>query len=144
MENVTQITQNTENAQKSTIEYADFGMIFSIKDLKSNTFGSLYVANTNEEAIRACKIRLLYERDSLIQQFPADYMLYHVGYFNSTTGVVDSCGVAIPVKSLFDISCELEQERKQRPIDVPEFMKGDSDVNGSEESSSCECVGSSV
>lgn len=139
--NTTIINQTGENNATNANCRADFSMVFAVKDLKSDNFGSLLVCNTTDEAIRATKVRLMYDQGSMIQQFPADFMLYHVGYFNTKTGVMESVGIAIPVKSILDVSLELEQERKVKAVDVPEFMKGaEEDVNRSEEPNSSECV----
>lgn len=134
MENTTIINQTGENSQIRATESVNFSKLFSLRDLKSDNFGSIFTCYTTEEAIRAVKIRLMYDQGSLIQQFPADYMLYHIGYFNTNSGVMESTGVPVPVKSVFDISLELEKERKERPVDVPEFMKGDNNVDRNQES----------
>lgn len=133
-ETVNQMSEKTANTTTLNSE-----KVFSIKDLKADSFGAPILCATNEEAIRACKIRLLYDQGSLIQQFPADYMLYHVGYFNTKTGVMESTGIAMPVISILDVYTELEQEKKNRPVDVPEFMKGDKDDDRSQEPSVNEC-----
>ena len=138
--NTTIINQTGENIATNASCRADFSMVFAVKDLKSDNFGSLLVCNTSDEAIRATKVRLMYDQGSMIQQFPADFMLYHVGYFNTKTGVMESVGVAIPVKSILDVSLELEQERKAKAVDIPEFMKGEENVNRCEEPNSSECV----
>lgn len=140
MENGRIINQSIENEQNLTAELADFSKLFSVKDLKGDNFGSLLVCSSNDEAIRACKIRLLYEQNSLLQQFPADFMLYHVGYFNTKTGLVQSTGVAVPIISLLDVSIQLDNERHSKSVDVPEFMKGDNNADRNQEPSSSECV----
>lgn len=123
MKNTNKITQIIGKMQKNATEHVDFMKIFSIKDLKAGSFGALFLANSVDESIRACKIRLIYERDSILQQFPNDFMLYHVGYFNTNTGLIETTGVSVPIKSIFDIVQELDTERINKPVELPEFLQ---------------------
>ena len=123
MENRPIMNQTGENIATNANCKADFSMVFSVKDLKSDNFGALLTCSNSEEAIRAVKVRLIYEQGSMLQQFPSDFMLYHVGYFNTKTGDMDSPGIAIPIKSIFDINLEIRKEINLKPVDVPEFMK---------------------
>lgn len=129
MTNTNKITQINEKMQKNANEHADFMNIFSIKDLKADSFGALFLSNSVEESIRACKIRLIYERDSILQQFPNDFMLYHVGYFNTKTGQIETTGISIPIISIFDIVQQLENEIKNKPVELPEFLQKGANEN---------------
>ena len=62
-------------------------MLFTTYDVKSETFGNLYTARTNDEAIRGFITAIQNApRDSIIAQYPEDFHLYCVGDFDTSNG----------------------------------------------------------
>lgn len=59
---------------------------YSIRDAKAKVFGPPFYKSTHGEAERAL-VMLLKDEKSMINQFPEDYDLYHVGEYDDQTGV---------------------------------------------------------
>lgn len=61
--------------------------LYAINDITARAFSNPYVARTHEEAIRAfgndCK-----NEQSASHRHPKDFELYHIGYFDQSTGEV--------------------------------------------------------
>lgn len=63
-------------------------MLYSILDVKSNTFNSLFEARSDEEAIRIMLSTVLNGNDVLLSQYPEDFSLYQVAEFNIDNGMI--------------------------------------------------------
>lgn len=64
-------------------------MLFSLFDIKTSTFGPIMTFETREVAIRNIAFVLLRGGDSALVHCPDDFVLYELGDFDITTGVVD-------------------------------------------------------
>lgn len=64
---------------------------YSIQDLKNGEFDSPFRALNDEDAIRGVILGIRSGKP-MFAQFPADYSLYHVGYFKSEDGSLVSNG----------------------------------------------------
>lgn len=62
--------------------------LYAIRDIKSNTFTAPFVAGTGDEARRIFGDMCYFGGDNLIARHPEDYQLYHLGYFDISTGIV--------------------------------------------------------
>lgn len=70
---------------------------YAIRDLKANVFTAPFVAGTVDEARRIFGDMCYFGGDNLIARHPSDYELYHVGYFDISTGLISPC-TALPVR----------------------------------------------
>lgn len=62
-------------------------MMFSIKDLKSETFNPPFYQKKMDEAIRTFT-KICNDSQSLLYQFPEDFVLILIGSFDDDTGVL--------------------------------------------------------
>ena len=62
--------------------------MYSIRDIKSNTFTAPFIAGTGDEARRIFGDMCYFGGDNLIARHPEDYQLYHLGYFDISSGIV--------------------------------------------------------
>lgn len=64
--------------------------LYAVRDVKADAFSSLMPIATEGLAIRsfaeACK-----DRNSDLNKYPEDYMLYEIGTWEANTGAVSSC-----------------------------------------------------
>ncbi len=64
--------------------------MYAIRDIKSNIFTAPFVAGTGDEARRIFGDMCYFGGDNLIARHPEDYQLYHLGYYNISTGIVSA------------------------------------------------------
>lgn len=67
-----------------------FRPVYSLYDVKAKKFGPLQMFDSDESAIRSFVILLKSGRDSIICEFPDDFVLYRVGNFDDSTGSIQS------------------------------------------------------
>lgn len=65
--------------------------VYAIYDEASNAFYNPYVARTNEEAIRAFGDDVK-KPESAANKHPKDFSLYHIGYFDQASGIIEGPG----------------------------------------------------
>lgn len=63
--------------------------MFSIYDTKAKVYNIPFSARTTEEALRMFE-RLASDKNSMISQFPSDYVLFEVGSFSQDDGKIVS------------------------------------------------------
>lgn len=61
--------------------------IYSIRDIKGDTFNAPFYKNTHGEAERDFT-KLANDEKSQVKEFPEDYQLFHIGKYNTQTGVI--------------------------------------------------------
>lgn len=61
--------------------------VYSIRDAKAETFNPPWFAVTHGEAERNFQ-RLTKDQSSMVNQFPEDYDLYHLGEYNDQNGQI--------------------------------------------------------
>lgn len=61
--------------------------MYSIQDIKSDSFAPPFTANNEEVAKRTVQQAL--QGESLLSSYPEDYRLFEVGTFNNTTGEIE-------------------------------------------------------
>lgn len=62
--------------------------MYAIRDIKSNTFTAPFIAGTADEARRIFGDMCYFGGDNLIARHPEDYQLYHLGYYDISSGIV--------------------------------------------------------
>jgi len=61
--------------------------VFTIRDSKSESFGTPFFQKSKGEAIRTLQ-ELTKEQKSLISKYPEDFDLYYVGQYDDQTGKI--------------------------------------------------------
>ena len=75
--------------------------MYAVYDEKTQFHLPPFTAHNNSDALRQIK-RLLFQGESIFQQFPEDYKLYHIASYNDATGVIES-KKPVPVCRLIDL-----------------------------------------
>lgn len=63
--------------------------LFSILDVKGELFGPMMPVRTTQEAMRAFHMQYM-NPETMINQWPEDYVLYEIGTWDPTTGQITS------------------------------------------------------
>lgn len=61
---------------------------YSVRDESAQSFGTPFYAQTELVAIRSFKMLIDDER-STVYHYPGDFSLYHLGYFDDETGILE-------------------------------------------------------
>lgn len=79
-------------------------MIFSVRDVKSNSFNSvLHIKPTRAAAVRDFTSVVNSPESGLLNQYPEDFELYHVGDFDDEKGFVVPIDPPVRLVSAADI-----------------------------------------
>lgn len=62
--------------------------VYSVLDVKSGEFRSVFLQRSNESAIRMFSDAIVHGEDSMLRRYPADYQLHRVGEFSELSGVL--------------------------------------------------------
>lgn len=100
-------SKKTAIALPAISEYHEI-FVYSLKDIKTDSFGSVFEAKSDEAAKRSISHHCDIDPDTLFSRYPDDYQLWKIGAFNRNSGVFISvpeymCTVKAllrPVKSL--------------------------------------------
>ena len=79
-------------------------MLFSFRDVKTEKFGVLFEAVTFEDAVRSFCTLLKSGSNSLICQYPDDFILYHIGEFDIDSGLLRPLDSPVRVISGLEVS----------------------------------------
>lgn len=87
-------------------------MLFSFFDTKAEAFGPLFEGANFDDAKRTFNTLLLSGADSLINKYPQDFILYHIGDFNKQAGVLFPLDAPSVVISGFEMLQIIKNEMK--------------------------------
>ena len=92
--------------------------LFSVRDAAGDMFGPIFLFETEGLAKRSV-MDTIAKGDNLVALHPSDFSLYHVGYWNSRTGVVTGLQVPELICSCDSIADEMRRAwKKAQPEDV--------------------------
>lgn len=63
--------------------------LYSVRDLKSGSFGAPFAAPTDGSACRMI-VSSMEDPKSMLSKFASDFELYRVGYFNEDNGAIEA------------------------------------------------------
>lgn len=67
-------------------------MLFSLYDVKSESFGTLFNAKTSGDATRIVVETIRSGKDLLLSRYTDDFQLFLIGNFDDITGEISSAG----------------------------------------------------
>jgi len=85
--------------------------LFSVRDLKGETFGAPMSIRTEGIAKRSF-VDACQQKDSDLNRYPADYILYEIGTYNPDSGKVKGHDTPIHVLTGVEAKSIFESERK--------------------------------
>lgn len=85
-------TKQTEEEKQLSVYHRE---LYSIRDVKSDTFTAPFLAGNVKEAERIFGDMCYFGGDNLISRHPEDYCLYSIGSFDIRTG--ELCSLRLPV-----------------------------------------------
>ena len=74
-----------------------FDMLFSVYDVVQNCYMPPFISPTLVGAKRAMS-EVASDPKSLLNKYPDDYVLYQVGFFDKSKGVITGCSTDTPAK----------------------------------------------
>lgn len=81
--------------------------IYSVLDVKGEEFGPVFLAKNDLMAQRTV-LETLRSGQSLLARYSEDFMLYRLGWFDSSTGVIRAVEHPLIVCGVKDISARME------------------------------------
>lgn len=98
--------------------------MYAIRDIKSNTFTAPFIAGTVDEARRIFGDMCYFGGDNLIARHPEDYQLYHLGYFDISSGIVSPLdGIPTYVIGACDIINIYKERYSKQVADTDELVE---------------------
>nr|CAI9750590.1 DNA binding protein [Microvirus sp.] len=76
---------------------ATYDLLFSVYDVVQNCYMPPFISPTVAGAKRAMS-EVANDTKSLLNKYPDDYVLYQVGYFEKTTGIIAGCPTDTPAR----------------------------------------------
>lgn len=83
--------------------------LYSVYDKKGDEYSSPFKAHTHGDASRSITSTLM-KGGTMLNQFPEDYVLYYVGDFNVTTGLLTPLESPVHVANIAILLANLPQQ----------------------------------
>jgi len=97
--------------------------IYSIKDIKTGTYGNLIVV-PHLAVIQRDISTVLQDPNSNLSMYPADYELFQLGTYDEETGHILATGTNIPIMSILDIKTSMDPKPIPMSQDVTSKKRG--------------------
>lgn len=94
--------------------------LYSVLDKKASAYLPVFLARTDQEAMRMMKMTLL-RGPSPFSDFPEDYHLYTLGEFDDEHGTLASTSKPLPIASISEL-LESVQRDHGRPVPTQNAM----------------------
>jgi len=73
--------------------------LYSVKDIASDTYGAPFTAVNDSVAVRTFTTAR-HDENSNVHLYPEQFLLFKVGEFDDSTGVIEPCDVVCVVKAI--------------------------------------------